>query len=219
MDPGGMRYCTTCGSQRTGTHSFCTVCGAEFRDLVRPGPPAAAAEPVAGPAAPDPDQDHPDVTFMEPGGSPETMPTQAELHVAEPPYARSAHMGPAPIEPSAGGPGRPDGGSYPGSTAYPRPISRPPGRRNKIILMGAVAVDNARRRGRRVCPSGRSWPREGIERAEASSERRCQPCGACIYGTDISGTDHGCPGLADGEQRNHGRGRARCGRQPGRAAG
>ena len=47
MDPGGMRFCTTCGSQRTGTHSFCTVCGAEFRDLVRPGPPAAAAEPVA----------------------------------------------------------------------------------------------------------------------------------------------------------------------------
>ena len=140
MDPGGMRYCTTCGSHRTGTQSFCTVCGAEFRDLVRPGPSAAAAEPVAGPAAPDPDQDHPDVSFMELGGSPETMPTQAELHVAEPPYARSAHMGPAPTEPSAGGPRRPDGGSYPGSTAYPRPISRPPGRRNKIIIMGAVVV-------------------------------------------------------------------------------
>jgi hypothetical protein len=140
MDPEGMRFCTTCGSQRTGTHSFCTACGAEFRDLEQPEPPATAAGPVAGPAVPDPDQDHPDVTFMELGGSPETMATQAELHVAEPPYARSAPIGPTLIEPSAGGPGHADGGSYPGSAPYPRPISRPPGWRNKIIIMGAVAV-------------------------------------------------------------------------------
>lgn len=140
MDPGGMRFCTTCGSQRTGTHSFCTVCGAEFRDLGQPGPPATTAEPVAGPAVPDSDQDHPDVTFTEFGGSPETMATQAEPHVAEPPYARPAHIGPAPVESSAGDPGYVGGGRYPGSTAYTEPPGRPPGGRNKIIIIGTAAV-------------------------------------------------------------------------------
>jgi len=145
MEPGGTRFCTTCGSQRTGTRRFCTVCGAEFRNLEQPVPLATAADPVASPAALDPDEAYPDVTFMEPGIFTEAMaaqpqPPAAEPLHAEPPYVGRGYPGPAGAEPPAGGPGLADGGSDPGWAGYPRPVRRPPGRRNKIILIGTVAV-------------------------------------------------------------------------------
>jgi len=145
MEPGGTRFCTTCGSQRTGTRRFCTVCGAEFRDLEQPVPLATAAEPAASPAAPDLDEAHPDVTFMEPGTFTETMAAQprppvAEPLHAEPPYVGQGYPGPARAEPPAAGTGHADGGSDPGSAGYPLPVRRPPDRRNRIILIGTVAV-------------------------------------------------------------------------------
>jgi hypothetical protein len=150
MEPGGTRFCTTCGSQRTGIRRFCTVCGAEFRDLEQSVPLATAAEPAASPTAPDPDKADPDVTFMEPGTSTETAaappqspvaePLHAELLPAEPLYVGRGYPGPARAEPPAGGSGHADGDSDPGWVGYPQPVRRPPGRRNKIILLGTVAV-------------------------------------------------------------------------------
>ena len=145
MEPGGTRFCTTCGSQRTGTHRFCTVCGAEFRDLEQPAPLATAAEPAPSPAALDPDEAHPDVTFMEPGTFTETMAAQPQPPVAEPLHAEPSHAGrgypgPARAEPPAGGPGHADGGSDQEWAGYPDPSGGRRGRRNKIILVGTVAV-------------------------------------------------------------------------------
>ena len=78
---------------------------------------------------------------------------------------------------------------------------------------------NAWHSGRRIRRSGQSWSREGGGRADREREHHPEPNGACICSTDVGGTEHECPSLADGEQRNHSGGRARCGRQRGRAAG
>ena len=123
-----MTFCTACGRQRAGANHFCTACGTEFRDLAQPGPPVTAD---AAPA--------PDGTFMKPDAFRETMPAYAEPPAAEPLYAEPAYPGPAIAEPSPGGPG--DGGvGYPRPVHYPGPVGRPPGRRNQIIVMAAVAI-------------------------------------------------------------------------------
>jgi hypothetical protein len=125
-----MTFCTACGRQRAGANRFCTACGTEFRDLAQPGPPVTA-DADAAPA--------PDGTFMKPDAFRERMPAYAEPPAAEPLYAEPAYPGPAYAEPSPGGPG--DGGvGYPGPVHYPGPVGRPPGRRNQIIVMAAVAI-------------------------------------------------------------------------------
>ncbi len=114
-----MTFCTACGRQRAGANRFCTACGTEFRDLAQPEPPVTAD---AAPA--------PDGTFMKPDASRERMPAYAEPPAAEPLYAEPTYPGPVYAEPSPGRPG----------DHYPGPIGRPPGRRNQIIVMAAVAI-------------------------------------------------------------------------------
>ena len=109
-----MTFCTACGRQRAGANRFCTACGTEFRDLAQPEPPVTAAPAPA-----------PDGTFMKPDAFRETMPAYAEPPTAEPTYP-----GPVYAEPSPGTPG----------DHYPGPIGRPPGRRNQIIVMAAMAI-------------------------------------------------------------------------------
>jgi hypothetical protein len=114
-----MTFCTACGRQRAGANPFCTACGTEFRDLAQPEPPVTAD---AAPA--------PDGTFMKPDAFQERMPAYAEPPTAEPLYAEPTYPGPVYAEPSPERPG----------DHYPGPIGRPPGRRNQIIVMAAVAI-------------------------------------------------------------------------------
>ncbi len=116
-----MTFCTACGRQRAGANRFCTACGTEFRDLAQHEPPVTAD------AAPAP---APDGTFMKPDAFRERMPAYAEPPTAEPLYAEPTYPGPVHAEPSPGRPG----------DHYPGPIGRPPGRRNQIIAMAAVAI-------------------------------------------------------------------------------
>jgi hypothetical protein len=133
-----MDFCTSCGRPRTGTNRFCTTCGTEFRDLVPPGQPAAAADPAST------------EDYYAPGSVGAGPPygqwaSYARPPEAEPSYpgevysgiAQDERFGGEPVyrgEPAFGGPG------YTGGDGYPEPARRPPGHGSKLIVLAAAVI-------------------------------------------------------------------------------
>jgi hypothetical protein len=134
----GMDFCTSCGRPRTGADRFCTTCGTEFRDLVPPGQPAAAADPASA-------EDYYAPGSVGPGPpisqwAPYARPPETEPSYPGEVYSGIAHderFGGEPVyrgEPAFGGPG------YTGGDSYPEPARRPPGRRNVPIVIAAAVI-------------------------------------------------------------------------------
>jgi hypothetical protein len=133
-----MDFCTSCGRPRTGADRFCTTCGTEFRDLVPPGQPAAAADPASA-------EDYYAPGSVGPGPpisqwAPYARPPETEPSYPGEVYSGIAHderFGGEPVyrgEPAFGGPG------YTGGDSYPEPARRPPGRRNVPIVIAAAVI-------------------------------------------------------------------------------